>query len=166
MLSTLLVLALAGAPFVAASVQTPTLTSCSTTQKAKVDAVTITNAKIGQTMIVNFTLIITESLGSNPTLQITMRKNGGSTIPCVNNVGSCTYKLCGGTSSVEQGLGQLWNNQCPVPVINAQESIKAELDPLIQLVIGFAPTTISIEFKVNNGGVVVGCQSFKVNIAA
>ncbi|XP_037521178.1 uncharacterized protein LOC119397956 isoform X2 [Rhipicephalus sanguineus] len=77
-----------------------------------------------------------------------------------------TYKLCGGTSSVEQQLGSLWNNQCPINPITVQQSITAQLDPLIQLVIGTAPTTITIQLQIMNGGATVGCQSFKVNVAA
>ncbi|KAL3218152.1 hypothetical protein MRX96_031714 [Rhipicephalus microplus] len=95
-----------------------------------------------------------------------MKKSNALTIPCLNNVGSCTYKLCGGTTSVEQQLGVLWNNQCPINPITVQQSITAQLDPLIQLVIGTAPTTITIELQIRNGGVTVGCQSFKVNVAA
>ncbi|XP_075739131.1 uncharacterized protein LOC142784594 [Rhipicephalus microplus] len=117
-------------------------------------------------MRVNFTLIISTQLASNPTLKITMKKSNGLTIPCLNNVGSCTYKLCRGTTSVEQQLDVLWNNQCPINPITVQQSIEAQLDPLIQLVIGTAPTTITIELQIRNGGVTVGCQSFKVNVAA
>ncbi|XP_077494783.1 uncharacterized protein LOC144105535 [Amblyomma americanum] len=166
MLSALVVVALAGSPLVTASVQTPTLTSCSSSTKVSVSDVTITNAKIGQTMVVDFTLKVSEALGSNPTLKITLRKQGGSEIPCINNVGSCTYKLCGGTSSVEQGLAEQWNNQCPVPAMTAKESLSAKLDPIIQIFTGAAPTTIAIELKVSNGGTVVGCQSFQAMIAA
>nr|XP_037289730.1 LOW QUALITY PROTEIN: uncharacterized protein LOC119183990 [Rhipicephalus microplus] len=118
-----------------ASVQTPTLTSCSSVQDVKVNDVSITDAQLGKTMRVNFTLTISTQLASNPTLKITMKKSNGLTIPCLNNVGSCTYKLCGGTTSVEQQLGVLWNNQCPINPITGQQSITAQLDPLIQLVI-------------------------------
>ncbi|XP_077494781.1 uncharacterized protein LOC144105534 [Amblyomma americanum] len=128
--------------------------------------VSITDAKIGETMILNYTLAISEILGSNPTLKVTMRKQNGDKIGCIRNIGSCNYKLCGGTSSVEQDLARQWNNQCPVPVITAQQSIVAKLYPIVQYFIGYAPTTIGIDLEATNGGTTVGCQSFKVNIAA
>ncbi|XP_077529182.1 uncharacterized protein LOC144141504 [Haemaphysalis longicornis] len=165
MLTVVLILSLARPSLVKAAVQTPTLTSCSSVQQVQVGGVTIENAKIGQTMLLNFTLTISQALQSEPKMQFTFKKQSGSVIPCINGVGSCTYKLCGGTSSVEQKLGRLWNNVCPVPAITVQQSIKADLDSAIQLIIGFAPTTLNIEIKVINGGTTVGCQSFPVNIA-
>ncbi|XP_077492473.1 uncharacterized protein LOC144103688 [Amblyomma americanum] len=166
MLQALVVLVLSGSPLATASVQRPTLTSCSSSGKLKVSDVSITNAKIGQIMVVNVTLEVGESLRWNPSLEITMLKESGSRISCISDVGSCTYKLCGGTTSAEQELAKPWENRCPVPAITAQESIRAELNPIVQLVIGYAPTTISMELKVVNGGKTVGCQSFKVMIAA
>ncbi|XP_050048210.1 uncharacterized protein [Dermacentor andersoni] len=167
MLSAIQLVAIAGFPLlVRASVQTPTPTSCQSSQKVMVNDVTIVNAKIGQTMTLNFTLVIKEPLTSNPTLAVTMKRQTGGSISCINDIGSCTYKLCGGTKDFEKKLAQLWNNQCPVPAITVQETIEAKLESFIQFLIGFAPTTITIELKVTDGGASVGCQSFKVNIAA
>ncbi|XP_075750500.1 uncharacterized protein LOC142817355 [Rhipicephalus microplus] len=166
MLFFVLSIALVCSNLVAASVQSPTLTSCSSAQSVKLSGVSITDAQIGKTMKVNFSMIITTQLASSPTLKITIKTSSGSTVPCINNVGSCTYKLCGGTTSLEQEFGMPWNNKCPINPITVQQSITANLDPLIQLLIGTAPTTLTIQIAILNGGVTVGCQSFKVNIAA
>ncbi|XP_077530164.1 uncharacterized protein LOC144142494 [Haemaphysalis longicornis] len=165
MLAIFVILSLASPLLVKSSLQTPTLTSCSSVQQVQVGAVTIQNAKIGQTMVINFTLTITQPLSSDPKLQVTMKRQSGSVISCIDNVGSCTYKLCGGTTSFEQSLGQLWNNTCPVPAITVTQTINAQLDPLIQLIIGFAPTTLNLQLQVTNGGSTVACQKFPVNIA-
>ncbi|KAH7933864.1 hypothetical protein HPB49_018352 [Dermacentor silvarum] len=128
--------------------------------------VTIKDATISKTMTVRFTVTLTEALGDNPKLHLILRKKSGIKIPCLLGYGSCVYKLCGGTSNAEKFLGQLWNNECPVPARERQESASARLDPMIQLVIGRAPTTLTVEYKVKNGGSTVGCQSFDVRVDA
>uniref|UniRef100_G3MNP5 MD-2-related lipid-recognition domain-containing protein n=1 Tax=Amblyomma maculatum TaxID=34609 RepID=G3MNP5_AMBMU len=166
MLWLLVVLAFIGSALGTASVQRPKITSCSKSEKFMLSDVSITNAQIGQSMVVNTSINIREPLGSSPTLSVTMRKQSGSKIPCLGSVGSCTYKLCRGTTSEEQELAKPWQNQCPVPAITVQESKETHLTPMSQIIIGKAPTTISFKLKVVDGGATVGCQSFKVEIAA
>ncbi|CAN8022960.1 unnamed protein product [Ixodes persulcatus] len=71
-----------------ASTQTPTLTSCSSAQQVQLSNVAITNAELGKTMTLNFTLSITATLDNSPKLKLTVTKNNGQQIPCVTNVGS------------------------------------------------------------------------------
>ncbi|CAN8022917.1 unnamed protein product [Ixodes persulcatus] len=87
----LLVLMMIGATMTGlcvASTQTPTLTSCSTAQQVKLSNVAITNARLGQTMTLNFTVNITTTLNTSPQLKVTMTTNFGLPIPCIDDVGS------------------------------------------------------------------------------
>ncbi|KAM7299091.1 putative immunoglobulin-binding protein [Ixodes scapularis] len=145
-----------------ASTQTPTLTSCSSAQQVQLSNVAITDAELGKTMTLNFTLAITSTLNSSPKLKLTVTKNNGQQIACIANVGSCTYKLCGGTTDVEKGLGSLWNNTCPIAPNTYTQSLAAELPEGIGFLLGNGTLTFKID--VQNGGQSVGCQQFKVNV--
>ncbi|XP_070383718.1 uncharacterized protein [Dermacentor albipictus] len=166
MLFALLLLAVVCSPVVGASLQTPTLTPCSSEQKFRLSDVSVMDATIGRTVTVNFTLAVTEELADDPKVEVTVYRQNGRKISCPPRGGSCVYKLCGGRSNAEKFLGQLWNNECPVPAMERQESASSRLNPMIQAIIGRAPTTITIEYKVKNGGSTVGCQSFKVRVDA
>ncbi|CAN7994383.1 unnamed protein product [Ixodes pacificus] len=148
--------------FCVASTQTPTLTSCSTAQQVKLSNVVITNARLGQTMTLNFTVNITTTLNTSPQLKVTMTTNFGLPIPCINDVGSCAYDLCGGTSEVEQGLGSRWNNTCPITPNSYTESLTAALPTDIKFLLGNG--NIKIKLNILNGGQSVGCQQFTVSI--
>ncbi|KAL3216818.1 hypothetical protein MRX96_006355 [Rhipicephalus microplus] len=41
--------------------------------------------------------------------------NAGGGVPCYENIGSCIYSLCHGTTEVEKRMGAPWNNTCPIP---------------------------------------------------
>ncbi|CAN8013118.1 unnamed protein product [Ixodes pacificus] len=72
-----------------ASVQQPTLSSCSSTHTLLVNELTLTNAKLGQTMLFNYTGQLSASLTSSPEFNFTMTKQSdGSVIPCILNLGS------------------------------------------------------------------------------
>ncbi|XP_075531822.1 uncharacterized protein LOC142564636 [Dermacentor variabilis] len=128
--------------------------------------IAIEDAQIGKKMRANFTLIISEPLESDPTLKLTIKTAEGNEVGCYGSIGSCAYKMCGGTSTVEQLLGQEWGNTCPVPKMTAPISIEVPLPNLVEALIGAAPTTINISLDVHNGGSSVGCESFDVDIKA
>ncbi|XP_054917085.1 uncharacterized protein [Dermacentor andersoni] len=128
--------------------------------------VSVEDAQIGKNRRLNFTLTIREPLDSNPTLQITITKATGDIAECHNSIGSCLNKLCGGTSTTEQYLGEEWNNTCPVPKITTRISAESVLTNSFQALVGVAPTTINMAFEVFNGGSSVGCESFDVYIRA
>lgn len=161
----LLVVGLACFNFAAAFVQSPVFTSCSRVQDVQISNVTISNARIGQRMTVDFTLNIRKPLTSSPRLAVTVRNKNGLRLPCVKNVGSCIYKLCGGKSSAELFLGRLWDNACPVPAITTTESVTETLVPALQTLVGNAPTTLSVQMEVYNGASSVGCQKFDITVA-
>ncbi|CAN7994389.1 unnamed protein product [Ixodes pacificus] len=147
-----------------ASVQTPTLSSCSSAQVFSVSDVSITNAKIGQTMIFRYSGLLTTCLANSPELQFTMTKNAsGDVIPCFSNVGSCVYKLCGGTTSIERQIGQPWNNACPIPASNYSSSLSFKIPYLAGFFIGDG--NMHLKVAAIDGGTVVGCKEFDFTVA-
>ncbi|XP_054917086.1 uncharacterized protein [Dermacentor andersoni] len=166
MLCTLMLVALGSFGLAECSVQNPTLTPCSDGDKITISDVAIQDAQIGKTMRANFTLIIRESLESDPTLKLTITTAEGNEVGCYGSVGSCPYKMCGGTSTVEQLLGQEWDNTCPVPKMTSRISVDLPLPNFVESLIGTAPTTINFELDVIDRGSSVGCESFDVDIKA
>ncbi|XP_075532142.1 uncharacterized protein LOC142564846 isoform X2 [Dermacentor variabilis] len=154
MLAPLTLICLIRYSLVSAWIQTPKIEECSDLQVFRLSNVTIKDATISKTMTVRFTITLNETLGDNPKLKLVLRKKNGMKIPCFLGYGSCSYKLCDGTTEQERALTQMWENHCPVPVFEETPSIDAK----------FAPTTISMKFKVTNGENIVGCQSLKVKI--
>ncbi|XP_037524535.1 uncharacterized protein LOC119401685 [Rhipicephalus sanguineus] len=167
MLSALLLLAVAASPLlVQASVQTPTLTSCSSSEKVVLSDVTIQNAQIGQKMTANFSLTINEPLKSKPKLQVTLTKQDGRKVNCISHMGSCKYDLCRKDNIVEETLSKSWGNTCPVPATTLQETVDVVLPTMLKFIIGNPPTTLTVKLEVTNDEKTVGCQSFKFHIAA
>lgn len=164
MLATLTLICLIRSSVLGAWIQTPEIENCSDSQIFRLSNVTIKDATISKTMTVRFTVTLTEALGDNPKLHLILRKKSGIKIPCLLGYGSCTYKLCDGTTKQERALTQMWNNRCPVPVFEETLSFDAPVIPAVQLITGPAPTTITIGFTVTNGGNIVACQSLKVRI--
>lgn len=167
MLSALLLAAVTASPLlVRASVQTPKLTSCSSSEKVVLSDITIQNAQIGQKMTANFSLTIKEPLKPEPKLQVTLIRQDGRKVPCIYQMGSCKYDLCRKDNKVEEALSKSWGSKCPVPATTLQETVDVVLPPLLAAIIGTPPTTLTVKLEVTNEGKAVGCQSFKVHIAA
>ncbi|EEC11424.1 putative immunoglobulin-binding protein [Ixodes scapularis] len=146
-----------------ASVQTPTLSSCSSAQVFSVSAVSITNAKVGQTMIFAYSGQLMTSLANSPELQFTMtKKASGDVIPCISDVGSCVYKLCGGTTSIERQIGQPWNNECPIPASSYSSSLSFKIPSLAAFFIGDG--NMHLKVAAIDGGTVVGCKEFDFKV--
>uniref|UniRef100_L7LQJ1 Putative salivary lipocalin n=1 Tax=Rhipicephalus pulchellus TaxID=72859 RepID=L7LQJ1_RHIPC len=144
--------------------QTPEIQECSKEQYFRVSNITITDATISQMTTARFTLMLTKPLGNKPKLKLTLKKKSGTKIACLFGYGSCTYKLCEGTTEQEQALTSMWRNRCPVPTFEETPVVQFPMLPVIQMVAGVAPTRITIQFKVTDGNQTVGCQSFKVDI--
>uniref|UniRef100_A0A224YMW2 ML domain containing protein n=1 Tax=Rhipicephalus zambeziensis TaxID=60191 RepID=A0A224YMW2_9ACAR len=149
---------------VGAWTQTPEIKQCSEEQYFRVSNISITDATISHIMTASSTLALTKPLGNKPKMKLTLRKKSGIKIPCLFGYGSCTYKLCGGTTEQEQALASMWSNRCPIPTFQETPVLQFPMLPAIQMIAGIAPTKIIIRFKVTNGNETVGCQSFKVEI--
>ncbi|XP_077492474.1 uncharacterized protein LOC144103690 [Amblyomma americanum] len=164
MLSAVMFFALFGSSVAAGFVQTPELASCPSDKKIDISNVTIWNAEIGEIMTTNFTLITSQNLRPDLKLEVKILTSGGKEIRCYGTIGSCAYSLCGGSSRVEQLLGQPWDNKCPVPEITAPVSHSVLLHSFIQMAIEKAPTTVTIKLKATEGEAVIGCTLLKVYI--
>uniref|UniRef100_V5GXA1 Putative lipocalin-8 9 n=1 Tax=Ixodes ricinus TaxID=34613 RepID=V5GXA1_IXORI len=146
-----------------ASTQTPNITACSSTHVVVIDDVTFTNAKVGETMIFSYKGQLTQSLNDSPSLKMTMtRINGGGKLPCIDDLGSCEYQLCGGTSDVEKEISKAWNGTCPIPAGSYDSSASFDIPYLAILVIGDG--NINVKMEIINGGNVVECNYFVVKI--
>ncbi|CAN7994384.1 unnamed protein product [Ixodes pacificus] len=146
-----------------ASTQTPNITACSSTHVVVIDDVTIKNAKVGQTMIFSYTGQLTQSLNDSPSLKMTMTKiNGGGQIPCIDDLGSCEYQLCGGTSDVEKEISKPWNGTCPIPAGSYDSSASIDIPYRAILIIGDG--NLHIRLEIINGGISVECNEFDLRV--
>ncbi|XP_040068786.1 uncharacterized protein LOC120841854 [Ixodes scapularis] len=144
-----------------ASTQTPNITSCSATHVVTIDSITITNARFGQTMIFSYTGQLAQALNDSPLLKATMtEKNGGGRIPCIDDLGSCDYKLCGGTSDVEKEISAAWNGTCPVPAGNYNSSASFHIPYLAALFL--RDGNVNVKLEIINGGISLECNQFDV----
>ncbi|XP_037581728.1 uncharacterized protein LOC119464935 [Dermacentor silvarum] len=145
-------------------VQTPTLESCSDATDVQMSDLTITDAIIRKTVSVNFTLTINKELGEDPKVIVSLRRKDGSEIGCIEGIGSCTYKLCKGSTGKDRNVKSVSDAKCPIAATKIQKSMRAPLGFMIQFAIGSVPTTLTVRFEVTNGGTTVGCQSFKFDV--
>ncbi|KAL3187198.1 hypothetical protein MRX96_025514 [Rhipicephalus microplus] len=101
---------------VAGSTQTPNATYCSGNSEDVITMkdLTIYNAAIGEEMSFEYTLEVSREVDDDPLALFSMTAEGGG-VPCYENIGSCIYSLCHGTTEVEKRMGAPWNNTCPIP---------------------------------------------------
>ncbi|KAL1426040.1 hypothetical protein MTO96_018590 [Rhipicephalus appendiculatus] len=112
-------------------------------------------------MNLKYTVQLKQQVDGNPQLKFTMT-SGSSTLPCINEVGSCTYKLCGATGNVEKQIAAAWNNKCPIPARTYTNSLSMKIPSLASLLI--QGNTIHIKIEGQNNGKILGCVEFDVNI--
>ncbi|XP_029838805.2 uncharacterized protein LOC8036342 [Ixodes scapularis] len=146
-----------------ASTQTPVITPCSATHIVIIDDVKITNAKVGETMVLSYSGQLTQTLDGSPKVKLTiMIKKGNIKLPCIADLGSCEYDLCGGTSTIEMLFGAAWNNTCPIPAGSYSSSVNFDIPAFAGLFIGDGNLHIKIEAINNNS--VLECEEFDIKI--
>ncbi|CAN8022913.1 unnamed protein product [Ixodes persulcatus] len=146
-----------------ASTQKPNITSCSATHVVVVDDVTITDAAVGKTMVISYVGQLTQALNDSPLLKFTMTKNaGGGQVPCFNDLGSCQFDLCGGTSEREMEIGAPWNNTCPIPVGSYDTSVSLDIPYFAVFFIGNGD--LHVKMEIINGGTPVECVELNVQV--
>ncbi|XP_040068792.1 uncharacterized protein LOC8036341 [Ixodes scapularis] len=146
-----------------ASTQTPNITSCSATHVVVIDDVTITDAEVGKTMVISYVGQLTRDLNDSPSLKFTLTKNnGGGKIPCLYDLGSCQYDLCGGTSDTERKIGEPWNNTCPIPAGSYDTSVSLDIPYLAVFFIGDGD--LHVKMEIINGGTAVECIEMNVQV--
>ncbi|KAH7939448.1 hypothetical protein HPB52_012703 [Rhipicephalus sanguineus] len=122
---------------------------------------TVSNAEVGSTLSFDYTLKVSEEIDGSPSLSFEM-SSGGAGIPCYENVGSCTYSMCGGSDSVEQQIGAPWDNTCPI----APDSYQSELNVTIPSAASVLIQESKLHVKIQgvNGDQALGCYEFGVSI--
>ncbi|CAN7942142.1 unnamed protein product, partial [Ixodes pacificus] len=133
------------------------------TQVLLVSDVTISNAKVGETLLFNYTGELTGNPLNSPVLIFTMtKKSDNSAVPCLLSVGSCVYRMCNGTSSIEQEIGAPWNNECPIAPLNYKSSVGIPIPGLAGLILGDG--NLHLQVEIADGETVKGCEEFDLTI--
>ncbi|XP_077530927.1 uncharacterized protein LOC144142974 [Haemaphysalis longicornis] len=130
-------LALALLSVTSASSQTPIITPCSGSPEndiVTIQNVAVSNVVVGQEMTLDYDIELNQDIDGNPQLVFTM-KSGGKKLPCIADVGSCTYDMCGGTGKVEQQIAAPWNNECPIAAGSYSNSMKAKISSVAKSLI-------------------------------
>ncbi|KAL3187200.1 hypothetical protein MRX96_025515 [Rhipicephalus microplus] len=153
----------------ASSLQVPMLTMRMGSQNVTIsNEVTVFNVTLASdlgknTLNVSFHIDVTVSLKTHPTLGVNITENGvESSIPCLDDIGSCVYQLCDGNSTLEKEVTKAWNNTCPIPVGKYPVNMTLDLAKNKYLTSGDTMKTFNFTFK--DGGNVTGFVSFPVDI--
>ncbi|KAH7933438.1 hypothetical protein HPB49_012534 [Dermacentor silvarum] len=145
-------------------IQRPELTQCPFTKKAlELQNLVIQDLALGRDMKLNFTGLLLEETVGEPALKFTMWNSYNVRMPCIEDYGSCTYKMCGGTTVIEKMASGSWNNTCPIlpgtyetymklPVISAAKYVREN-------------GTFRVKLEAVNGREVVECKTFHVYLA-
>lgn len=145
--------------------QVPVLTMCSESPSVTVANLTVAMMPGGSTINVSFTMDAGMTLKTNSSLHVSVMDQGSTAmIPCMGDVGSCMYKLCGGNTSVEMEITKEWNNTCPIPDGMYPVSIVWDLTMNGQLGSGNMQKVFNYTFM--EDGKVVGCLSFPVDMSS
>lgn len=143
--------------------QMPMLTTCSEIHDVTVVNLTVMTDSGRNVLNISFSMDVVKSLQANVTLEVAMMEKGmTSLIPCVEQVGSCKYKLCGGNSTMEMNMSKAWSNTCPIPASMYHVSMALDLKKNSHLTSGNSMKVFNYTFE--DSGHIVGCVSFEVNV--
>ncbi|XP_037273710.1 uncharacterized protein LOC119165730 isoform X3 [Rhipicephalus microplus] len=146
-----------------ASVQYPVVKSCqSEPSLVSLHNLSIEDAKVGRNMTIRYTGELHEVLQVTPITKFTMWNSNGMKMPCVQYMGSCTYKSCGGESDMERMVGEPWNNTCPIPPGVYSSKLVFFMHPVIKAVL--ANGTFNVRMEVTSGDRKVQCRLLDVHI--
>ncbi|KAH7933437.1 hypothetical protein HPB49_012533 [Dermacentor silvarum] len=146
-----------------ASVQYPVVTSCqSEPSLVTLQNLSIEDAKVGRNMTIHYIGELHEVLQGAPITKFTMWNSNGLKMPCVQDMGSCTYKGCDGESAMEKSIGEPWNNTCPIPAGVYSSRMVFFVHPVIKAVL--ANGTFKVRMEVTSGDRKVQCRLLDVHI--
>ncbi|XP_077529151.1 uncharacterized protein LOC144141470 [Haemaphysalis longicornis] len=145
------------------SVQHPVMTLCqSEPSLVTVRDFSIKDAKVGRNMTIHYVGELHSEIQGSPISKFTMWNSNGVKMPCVQDMGSCTYKNCGGQTEMEKMIGAPWNNTCPIPAGTYSSEMVFFMHPVVRAVLGNG--TFRIKMEVTNGDQKVQCQMIDVHI--
>ncbi|XP_077493521.1 uncharacterized protein LOC144104409 [Amblyomma americanum] len=147
----------------AEDLQVPMLKACSEIHNVTMFNVTATSDPGSNMLNVTFFMDVMVTLQKNATLQVTIADEGmTSPIPCIEDVGSCEYMLCGGNSTMEMEITEAWNNTCPIHKKVYQVTMTLDLTKNTHLTSGNEIKIFNYTFEDN--GKIAGCVSFEVEL--
>ncbi|KAL1426039.1 hypothetical protein MTO96_018589 [Rhipicephalus appendiculatus] len=141
--------------------QTPALTTCSSSTVITFSDVTASNVKVGDTLTLGYTIQIKDKIDGDPELVFTMT-SGSSKMPCLGDVGSCNYDLCGATGKVEKQIATSWDNKCPIPAGTYTNSVNVKMPLLAGLLI--KDNSIHVKMEPESNGEILGCVEFDLDV--
>ncbi|XP_070384261.1 uncharacterized protein [Dermacentor albipictus] len=146
-----------------AYLQRPKITACSgrTSDVVTLRDVTLSNVRVGRTMILSYSMEVKRNLTRRAKMAFTIT-SGSKKLPCLNSVGSCTYRMCGSTKKADMQIGQPWKNKCPINIGKYRNSLKVPIAFLAWLYI----TDNKMHFKIEERSFLkrLGCIEFDVNV--
>ncbi|XP_070383556.1 uncharacterized protein [Dermacentor albipictus] len=144
--------------------QRPELTQCRFTKKAmELKDLVVEDLALGHDMKLNFSGRLLEEVVGEPSLKFTMWNSYNVRMPCIEDYGSCTYKLCGGIKEIEKMGSVGWNNTCPILPGMYETYLKLPVIAAAKYVRGNG--TFRVKFEAMNGKEVMECKTFHVYLA-
>lgn len=122
----------------------------------------VRDLEVGKTVHVDVTVLAKKEFNSDPKLKLDIFTSNKAKIPCLFGVGSCTYKLCDGTSEMEKFLASPWNNKCPIKAKEHKTSVSYPIPHMAKVAIGDG--RLHFRGEMTDGGKLVGCQEFDVHV--
>ncbi|XP_075531641.1 uncharacterized protein LOC142564508 [Dermacentor variabilis] len=97
-------------------VQRPKVTRCNGTDfsNVRISDVTLTNARLGHTVQLDGQLIVYNTTGTSPVLDLSVTSSSGKPLTCIYSVFPKEMKLCDADTNAEKQLGAAWNSSCPL----------------------------------------------------
>ncbi|KAK8760780.1 hypothetical protein V5799_027951 [Amblyomma americanum] len=113
-------------------------------------------------MTINYAGELLQELQQPPITKFTMWNSMGMKLPCVQDMGSCSYKGCDGESPMERFIGRPWNNTCPIPPATYVSNMVFFMHPVVRAVLGNG--TFRVKMEVTSGDIKVQCRMLDVYI--
>ncbi|KAH7939447.1 hypothetical protein HPB52_012702 [Rhipicephalus sanguineus] len=122
----------------------------------------IYNAVVGGQMSLEYTMDVTEEIEDGP-LAVFEMSSAYVGLPCFeDNFGSCTYRMCEGTSDVEKQIGAPWNNECPIPPGTYHSYLNVTIPSMADLYIEESRLYVEVEYS--NSEEYLGCVEFGATV--
>lgn len=108
------------------------------------------------------TVVVKKELSENVRLKVTQKTAAGALLPCYYELGSCEYKLCGGTTPMQKIIGEAWGNKCPIKPKEYTSTSTVMLPWIVRL--GVGDGNIHTRAEVRDGSRIIGCVEYDTQI--
>ncbi|XP_075727416.1 uncharacterized protein LOC119164269 [Rhipicephalus microplus] len=128
----------------------------------EIKSANVKDLEVGKTVHVDIIIRAIKELHSNPQLKLDVFTSDKVRVPCVLGLGSCTYKMCDGSSGMEKFLSSAWEGKCPIKAQKYEKTLSFYVPSILRTSIGDGRFHFRAEMM--DGGKTVGCQEFDVRI--